>query len=350
MIERFRLIVDKIFEPGKHYALEEAMMRLMDEKEDFPDTLRLRRVKRSVLIGFLENPYDSVNVDFAIKNRVKILRRHNLGGTVYQDLGSFMFTCLYKNGRFLSNLSEEDTYKEFGELIILFLKKFGIKGERRGLNDVVVNDKKIFGSSYTKIGNAISYTGTILVNMDLEFLSNVLKFIKPKFSDKKFASLKDALTTISLELKRKININDAFNKFIESFKEKFNVELIRGKLTEEEINLMKDLYFEKYKRNNWTFSEKKEFEEIYTKKIKSGLIILRGNFQEKIYDIKIQGDFLISEKEKVNFIENNLRNKSLDEGIKFIKDLDLNEDFKKGLIDLLEEIKKERGVNPLSKS
>lgn len=350
IMNRFRLIVDKIFEPAKHYALEEAMMRLMDEKEDFPDTLRLRRVKRSVLIGFLENPYDTVNIDFAIKNRVKILRRHNLGGTVYQDLGSFMFTSLYKNGRFLSNLSEEDTYKEFGDLIILFLKKFGVKGDRRGLNDVVVNDKKIFGSSFTKIGDAISYTGTILVNMDLKFLSNVLKFIKPKFSDKRFTNLKDALTTISLELNKKININDAYDKFIGAFKEKFNVELIKEKLTKEEINLMKNLYLKKYKKRDWTFGEKKEFEEIYTKKVKSGLIILCGNFQEKIYDIKIYGDFLISKKEKVNFIENNLRNKNFIDAIKFIKDLDLNEDFKKGLIDLLEEIKKERGISSPSES
>ncbi len=348
-MERFRLIIDKIFEPAKHYALEEAMMRLMDEKVDYPNTLRLRRVKRSVLIGFLENPYDTVNIEFAIKNKVKILRRHNLGGTVYQDLGSFMFTCLYKNGRFLSNLSEEDTYKEFGELIILFLKKFGIKGERRGLNDVVVNNKKIFGSSFTKIGDAISYTGTILINMDLEFLSNVLKFIKPKFSDKNFTNLKDALTTISLELKRKIDINNAFNKFIEAFKEKFNVELMGGKLRKEEINLMRDLYFKKYKKKDWTFGEKKEFEEIYTKKIKSGLLILRGNFQEKINDIKIQGDFLIGERDIIAFIENNLKNKSFEEGINFIHNLKINDDLKNGLIEILNEIKK-RGDLPLSNS
>lgn len=339
-MEKFRLVVDKIFEPAKHYALEEAMMRLMDESENFLNTLRLRRVKKSVLIGIFENPYDTIDVEFAKKSKVKIVRRHNAGGTVYQDLGSFMFTCLYKNGRFISNLCEEETYKEFGEFIIRFLKKFGISGERRGLNDVTVNDKKIFGSSFTKIGDAISFTGTILVNMDLDFLSKVLKFVKPKFSDKKFTNLKDALTTISIELNKKINIKYVYDKFVEAFKEKFDVELIKERLTKEEINLKKKLYLEKYNRIDWTFGEKKEFEEIYTKKIKSGLLIIRGNFQDKINNIKIYGDFLISDKDKIFFIENNLKDKTINEGIKLIQEYDLSEDLKNGLTNLLNEIKK----------
>lgn len=339
-MEKFRLIVDKIFEPAKHYALEEAMMRLMDESDNFPNTLRLRRVKKSVLIGVFENPYDSVNVDFAKKYRVKIVRRHNAGGSVYQDLGSFMFTCLYKNGRFISNLCEEETYKEFSDLIIQFLKKFGVNGKRRGLNDVTVNDKKIFGSSFTKIGDAISFTGTILVNMDLDFLSRVLKFVKLKFSDKKFSNLKDALTTLSIELNKKIVINYVYDKFIETFKEKFDVKLIKEKLTKEEVNLMKKLYLEKYNTRDWTFGEKKEFEEIYTKKIKSGLLILKGNFQDRINDIKIYGDFLISDKDKISFIENRLKYKTINEGVKLIQESLLSLDLKNGLIDLLNEIKK----------
>lgn len=343
MGEKFRLIIDKIFDPAKHYALEEAMMRLMDEDSDYPNSLRLRRVKKSVLVGFFENPNDTINIDFTIKNKVKIIRRHNPGGTIYQDLGSFMFTTLYRDGRFLSNLNEEETYQEFGDLIIKFLSKFGIKGERRGLNDIIVNDKKIFGSSFIKIGNAISYTGTILVNMDLDFLSKLIKFNKTKYIDKKFDNIKDSLTTISRELNRKVYIKDAFDKFIEAFKEKFNIEVTKGRLTKDEINLMRKLYFEKYKKRDWTFSEKKEYEEIYTKKVKSGLIILRGKFEEKIYEIKIYGDFLISEREKVAIIESNLRNKTYDSGIEFIKNLSLNKDLKIGLIELLSELKKEKG-------
>ncbi len=342
MEEKFRLIIDKIFDTAKHYALEEAMMRLMDEDEIFPNTLRLRRVKKSVLIGFFEDPYDTVNVDFAIKNRVRIVRRHNLGGTVYQDLGSFMFTVLYRNGRFISNLNEDDTYKEFSDLIILFLSKFGIKGERRGVNDVVVNGRKIFGSAFTKLGDAISFTGTILVNMDLEFLSKVLKFVKPKFSDKKFKNLKEALTTISIEVKEKVRIEDAYKNFIEAFKEKFNIMLYKGKLTKKELYLMKELYFKKYSRLDFTFNKEKIFEEIYTKKIKSGLIILRGEFKDKIYNIKIYGDFLISDKEKIFLIEKNILGLNYDKAIELINKFDIEEDFKSGLIEVIKEIKKEK--------
>ncbi|MCX8095619.1 MAG: lipoate--protein ligase family protein [Caldisericia bacterium] len=342
MGEKFRLIIDKIFDPAKHYALEEAMMRIMNEDESYPNTLRLRRVKKSVLIGFLENPYDTVNIDFALKNKVNIIRRHNLGGTVYQDLGSFMFTCLYRNGSFISYLNEEDTYNEFSELIILFLNKFGIKGKRRGLNDVVVNDKKIFGSSLIKLGDSISFTGTILVDIDLEFLSKVLKFINSKFSDKNFSNLKDALTTISIELNKKIKIKEAYEKFLESFKEKFNIDFFRKKIGNKEMNLMKKLYYDKYGKWEWTFGLEKDYEEIYTKKIKSGLVIIRGKFKRIIEEIKIYGDFLFSDIEKIKEIEKSLIMKNYDEAIDILKISSLDFTLKEGLIEILNEIKNEK--------
>lgn len=177
-----------------------------------------------------------------------------------------MFTCLYRNGRFLSKLCEEETYREFGDLIILYLKKFGIEGKRRRLNDVVVKDRKIFGSSFTKIGDSISFTGTILVDKDLEFLSKVLKFIELKFSDKKFSNLNYALTTISIELDRKVKIKESFNKFIKTFKEKFNVEIYKGKIYKEKKFLMKKLYDEECKKKEWTFGFKKDYEEFTLRK------------------------------------------------------------------------------------
>jgi len=245
------------------------------------------------LIGFFETPFDTVDVEFAKSHGVKILRRHNLGGTVYQDLGSFMFTVLFRNGTFMSNKTEEEIYKDFNDFIILFLSKYGIEGKLRGVNDVVVNGKKIFGSAHTMIGDAISHTGTILLNMDLDFLSRVLKFVEPKFSDKDFKSLKEGLTTISLELVKKSRITEAYEKFLEAFEEKFTVELYEGKLTSEELSLMNQLVKEKYGKEEWTFSKEIGYEEVYTKKITSGLIFVKGKFKKNfIVEIKISGDFL----------------------------------------------------------
>lgn len=344
MEAKFRVIKDSIFDPVKHYALEEAMMRLMDEDPSFPNTLRLRRVKRSVLVGFLENPEDTVNLDFAKKNGVKIVRRHSLGGTVYQDLGSFMFTILFREGTFISNLSEREMYAEFSKFVIEFLKRFGVDGKIRGINDIVVNDKKIFGSAHTKLGNAISHTGTILVNMDLDFLSKVLKFVKPKFSDKKFTSLKDALTTLSLEVGREVKIEEAYDKFLDTFREYFNVKLIEGNLSEREIRLMEKLSDEKYKRYEWTFGEGKDYEEIYTKKVKSGLIVIRGRFKERIEEIRIYGDFLLEDRNLIPHLEMELKGLTFKQAIDKISRKEIPIDIKIGLIEIMKEIEKEHMI------
>ena len=340
-MEKFRVIEDDITDPIKHYALEEAMMRLMDENKDYPNTIRLRRVKKSVLVGFLENPKDTVNIEFAKKMGVKIIRRHNLGGTVYQDLGSFMFTVLFREGTFISHLDEREMYLEFSSFVIDFLKEFGIKGEIRGINDVVVRDRKIFGSAHTKIGSAISHTGTILLNMDLGFLSKVLKFVKPKFSDKKFNSLKDALTTVAIEIKKHIPVEEAYRIFLNTFKDYFNVDLVEGNLSDREIELMGKLTEEKYIRHEWTFGSDKNYEEIYTKKIRSGLIILRGRFKKRIEEIKIYGDFLLEDRNIIISIEEKIRGLSFKEAIDIISTKHLPIDIKTGLIEIIKEIERE---------
>lgn len=341
-MEQFRLIKDNITDPVKHYALEESMMRLMDMDKHYPNTIRLRRVKKSVLIGFLESPFDTVDLDFAKAHGIKILRRHNLGGTVYQDLGSFMFTVLFRNGTFISNKTEEEIYEEFNDFIILFLSKYGIKGESRGLNDVVVNGKKIFGSAHTMIGDAISHTGTVLVNMDLDFLLSVLKYVKPKFEDKEFRSLKEALTTIALEINSKIPVSEIYKKFLISFQEKFNVGLYEGRLTNEEISLMNQLAREKYSMKNWTFSKEIDYEEVYTKKIKSGLIFIKGRFKKGfIKEVKISGDFLAKTGEEILRLEKNISGENFEKAENAIQNYDLPQDVKVGIIELIREIGKE---------
>jgi len=338
-VETFRVIKDNITNPVKHYALEEAMMRLMDMDKSYPNTIRLRRVKKSVLIGFLENPFDTVNLDFAKTHGVRILRRHNLGGTVYQDLGSFMFTVLYRNETFITNKTEEEIYRYFNDFIIMFLSKYGIEGRARGVNDVVVNGRKIFGSAHTMIGDAVSHTGSVLVNMDLEFLSGVLKYVKPKFEDKEFKSIKEALTTITLEIGSVIPISEIYETFLISFQEKFNVELNEGKLTDEELSLMNQFAKEKYGKEKWTFSREPEYEEVYTKKVESGLIFVKGIFKKNFIDeIKISGDFLAKTGEEIVKLQKSMRGKGFEEAENIIINYDLPQDFKSGLFELIKQI------------
>jgi len=338
-VEKFRVIKDNITNPVKHYALEEAMMRLMDMDKSYPNTIRLRRVKKSVLIGFLENPFDTVNLDFAKAHGVRILRRHNLGGTVYQDIGSFMFTVLYRNGTFITTKTEEEIYRCFNDFIILFLSKYGIGGRVRGVNDVVVNGRKIYGSAHTMIGDAVSHTGSLLVNMDLEFLSGILKFIQPKFSDKDFKSLKEGLTTISIELHKRARIAEAWEKFLEAFEERFNVNLYEDKLTDKELSLMNKFAKEKYGKEEWTFSREPEYEEVYTKKVESGLIFIKGVFKKNFIDeIKISGDFLAKTGEEIVKLQKSVRGKSFEEAKNIIINYYLPQDFKSGLIELINQI------------
>lgn len=51
---------------------------------------------------------------------------------------------------------------------------------------------------------------------------------------------------------------------------------------------------------------------------------------------------MISDKDKVFFIENNLKDKTINEGVKLIQESEISEDLKNGITNLLNEIKKKR--------
>ncbi len=93
-------------------------------------------------------------------------------------------------------------------------------------------------------------------------------------------------------LHKRARIAEAWEKFLEAFEERFNVNLYEDKLTDKELSLMNKFAKEKYGKEEWTFSREPEYEEVYTKKVESGLIFIKGVFKKNFIDeIKTQEFF-----------------------------------------------------------
>ncbi len=338
--QNWRLLKDEITDPLMHFAVEEALLRLTDEEYKMP-TLRIRQTEPSVWIGYYQVPEEDVDVDYCHKNNLKIVRRLNSGGAVYQDFGTFCYSAFFNKNNFLSAVGlnhTDELYLLFGKVIIELCKLYGINANLSPVNDITVNNKKIYGSAQLGWYSAFAHSGTILVNADLGKMQLALKPSDLKFADKGFKSVRERVINLS-EITAIQDIEQVKNNFIKIFAKKMNIMLVEQGLTKKEQELANQLFKEKYAKPGWTFAVRKPHTTALSTKTASGVLTLKCEvFQNKIYSASITGDFLLPDHKLIQEIIDNLKGKSLAEAVYIIKKSKLPADIINGLVHLIKQI------------
>ncbi len=338
-----RLLKDSTQNPFKHFAAEEAILRLVEEGLS-PATLRIRKFDPSVWIGVHQYVEEDVDVDYCIKNNIPIVRRPNPGGAVYQDAGSFCFSFFFKPQTFFQHLGIKDSlelYKWFGKVIIETCKKFGIVAKNSGRNDVTIDNKKIYGSAQNQFHDAFAHSGTFLVNVNIEQMVSTLKPSKLKFIDKGYTNVKDRVINLSSIVGRVIDLDEVIDVLVAKIRLIFNLQYnpIENDFTNEEHNLITDLYLNKYSKKDWTFRYKPTTETLVSKKTDHGILTLGLELSEKVIKkFTISGDFLLPNKDALTELVSNIQDKTLNEVTKLILESSLPLGFKNSLIDLLNDL------------
>ena len=338
--QTWRLLKDEISEPRMHFAVEEAILRLTDEEYKMP-TLRIRQTEPSVWIGYYQVPEEDVDVDYCQKNNLKIVRRLNSGGAVYQDFGSFCYTACFNKADFLSSFGlnhTDELYRLFGNVIVKLCNKYNIQARLSPVNDITLNNKKIYGSAQIDWYSAFAHSGSILVNADLNKMQHALKPSGLKFTDKGFKSVKERVINLS-DVADIPDIKQVKNDFMTSFAENLNIAFLEQELTEKEKKLADQLFKEKYSKSEWTFTANNPHTTVLSTKTASGVITLKCQvFQNKIQSASVTGDFLMPDHKKMQKIVNNLNNKTLTQATKIIEKSKLHDDIINGLVHLIKQI------------
>jgi len=213
-------------------------------------TLRLYRFRPSaVTIGYFQKVGDSVNLDETSRLGVDVIRRVTGGGSVYHDEnGEITYSVTGPLDLFPRNI--QDSIRYICEGVLRAIEVFGLKADFQPVNDIILAGKKISGSAQTREGGNLLQHGTLMYDTDLETLAKVLKAPKEKLVDKGVSSIYERVTTLSIELGRRVSFDEALNSMIESFS--FLGDIEEGELTEEEWKHVEHLE-EKYRSRRWNF-------------------------------------------------------------------------------------------------
>jgi lipoate-protein ligase A len=337
---RWRLLQDGIEDPFLHFAVEETLLRRVAEGRSQP-TLRLRRAEPSVWIGVYQDPGEDVSLEYCRAHRLPVVRRPNPGGAVYQDRGTFCYSAFFLKDPAFARLGIRETrqlYRLMGDVVAHWAAGFGLRAEAAPVNDVLIGQRKVYGSAQVELGEAVAHSGTFLVDADLGIMEAALCPSRLKYAGRGFTQVRDRVINLSQAAGHAISVPEAMARFVQAFRERLPVELEPAALTGDELREAEALWRAKYAREDWTFPRRRHFTTSLAARARSGVVRLDLELEdERIIAMDVRGDFLLERQDALLEFSREALGRNLPEVLKDLSSCSLPPDLAEALARLLSE-------------
>lgn len=252
---------------------------LFNELKD--DFIFLYRNEQSIIIGRNQNPWQEINIENAEKNHVHIVRRISGGGTVYHDRGNLNISFVGSNQKIHENF----------EFICEYLRRYHVELTVSDRNDLLYQNKKVSGSAFYNKAKRRIHHYTLLIDVNMNDLWQLLNFDHSNFSSRAIKSVKSPvinLKEVNPDLSVEGLIKDiAYGKDVIRDVDIYNQNPV--KLTE---------LYEMFTQWKWLYGETPRFKYRMDSKI---LTINKGKVI-KINDKEIPGYLFNKEKKEVEHV------------------------------------------------
>jgi len=239
-----------VTDPAVNLALEEYCLRNLDPGSEY---LLFYINRPSIIIGRHQNPFQEFNQELARQKGILTVRRISGGGAVYHDPGNLNFS-------FITDFTEEklDYFKTLIQPILNTLQHLGVPAQLTEKNNILVDGKKVSGTSqHTNMRRMLSH-GTLLFDTELGVLQRVLDSNLVTTTSRAVSSIKSKVTNISEHLHRPMGMDAFRTELVGGISEVFG-ELMEYRLTAEDWEAVDLLAQKKYNSWDWTYGRSPEF-------------------------------------------------------------------------------------------
>jgi lipoate-protein ligase A len=252
MNERWRLLTHDGVEAAAGLALDEAMLAGYARSAD-PDrapTLRLYTYRsHCALVGRYQHLEAEVDLDACRRTGTGFSRRPTGGGAIVMGAGQLGVAVATRapadvNPRALLGL--------YAEGIVAGLAELGLEATFAGKNDLSVDGRKIAGLGlYLDPGGGLLFHSSILADLDIAFMLEVLNIPAAKLGDKAVAAVAERITTVSRETGRPVGGADIRAVIAIGFAKALGVTLEPGATTPAEEARAAELEEQRYASPAW---------------------------------------------------------------------------------------------------
>jgi lipoate-protein ligase A len=250
MTEEWRLLLTGANTAAKNMAIDRAVLNTNSQGKVLPTVRFYKWTPPAISIGYFQSLFDEVDLKMCKKLGVDYVRRITGGGAVFHD-NELTYSIVIPEDHNEIPKNIIDSYGRICGAIIKGLKNLRIACEYKPINDIITNGKKISGNAQTRKQKTVLQHGTVLMDVDIERMFSLLKVPNEKIRDKMISDVKERVTSINDCLAKNTSFNEVAEAMKNGFEEEFNIKLVKGTLTEEEIKLTEKFKEEYFGSKEW---------------------------------------------------------------------------------------------------
>jgi lipoate---protein ligase len=193
----WRLITDDGAGAAEGLALDEALMaRYARGEPDRPPTLRLYTYRsHCALVGRYQNLAAEVDLAACERTGTQVSRRPTGGGAIVMGAGQLGVACV---SRAPADKRPRELIELLSAALVTGLAELGITAVFRGKNDLEADGRKIAGLGlYVDPAGAMLFHASVLADLDIPFMLEVLRIPAAKLADKAAAAVAARVTTVT---------------------------------------------------------------------------------------------------------------------------------------------------------
>ena len=237
----------------------------------------------SVIIGLNQSAYAEVNLPYLESKGIALARRVTGGGAVYHDLQNLNYTIVGKS----RDLNAD--YPDYLHFVVNALRELGVPAELSGRNDIMVDGRKCSGYAKRVWKDRLMVHGTLMFDVDLETLREVLSVPGSKMAASGIASVRSKVANLREYLPRfsdVLALKDALHGILAGA----DIEVTLDSGQQEAIDRMAD---EKFRTWDWIYGKSPEAQFRSSRKFACGTIELSWSVRHGLLeDVRFGGDFL----------------------------------------------------------
>ena len=202
------------------------------------------------------------------------------GGAVYHDRGNLNFSFI---------INGEADRVELCRPVIDVLRSIGVVAEISGRNDILVAGRKVSGTAMCSHGGRSLFHGTLLINADLEAMSEALKPDENKLMGHGVKSVRSRVANLSEYTKEEVS-PDIIGAMLAGYMTERGGEIYE--LGESDIEAIEKLRDSKYSTDEWNCGAER-LSKAERSRLSCGTVYIKKKAAcGRIEDIRIFGDFM----------------------------------------------------------
>ena len=250
----WRIITEDAVSASFGLAADDALTVCAGRGESQP-TLRLYTYSsHCALVGRFQRVENEIHQEWCRAHGIAINRRPTGGGAILMGDDQLGVALMVAGPRGDVYGQARVWMEKFSASLVTALGSLGIRAQFRGKNDIEVGGRKIAGLGiYRATGGGLLFHASLLVDLDVPLMLQVLNTPFEKISDKEIDSVASRISTVRRESGNGISVDEVRRMVAAAYSATWDVELVPGDFTQSERKAIAALEREKYRTDEWIF-------------------------------------------------------------------------------------------------